>query len=65
MKAGVTEAEIKKQYYKLAQEFHPDKNGGKTEDKFKEISVAYDVLSDPNKRQQYENMRAYANTNVD
>lgn len=45
--------EIKKAFRKLALEHHPDKNGGKDE-KFKEISEAYGVLSDAKKRQQYD-----------
>lgn len=45
--------EIKKAYRKLASQHHPDKGGDK--DKFQDIQVAYDTLSDPQKRQQYDN----------
>ncbi|MFA5013036.1 MAG: molecular chaperone DnaJ [Candidatus Paceibacterota bacterium] len=50
---GSTPDEIKKAYYKLAHEHHPDKKGG-NEEKFKEINEAYQVLSDKEKRTQYD-----------
>lgn len=50
---NATENEIKKAFHKLALVNHPDKGGDK--DKFQKINIAYEVLSDPNKRNAYDN----------
>ena len=53
-------AAIKKVYRKLARDLHPDANKGdaKLEERFKEVSEAYDILSDPKKRAEYDEARA-------
>lgn len=52
---NATEAEIKKSYRKLARQFHPDINKDPdAEEKFKEINAAYEVLSDKQKKSQYD-----------
>ncbi|HEY0779585.1 MAG TPA: DnaJ domain-containing protein, partial [Gemmatirosa sp.] len=53
------QGDIKKQYRRLAKQHHPDanKNDPKAAERFKEISEAYNVVGDPEKRKQYDEMR--------
>src|SRR5246127_5501985 len=56
VKPDASAEEIRKVYRKLAKQFHPDLNPGKpaAEERFKEVSAAYDLLSDPDKRARYD-----------
>ena len=58
---NATAAEIKKNYRKLAQQYHPDKNPGNVsaEEKFKKIAEAYSVLGDAEKRKKYDSSRKF------
>src|SRR5262245_31690118 len=53
---NATEGDLKKAYRQLALQFHPDRNAGDkaAEERFKEVNQAYAVLSDPDKRAQYD-----------
>ena len=64
IKQGSTEDEIKKSYRKMAMKYHPDRNPGNksAEEQFKVIQQAYEVLSDPRKRQIYD---SYGHAGVD
>lgn len=57
---NATDKEITKAYRKLAKQFHPDANRGnaEAEDRFKEVSAAYDVLGDAAKRKEYDQVRS-------
>ena len=57
---SASEKDITRAYRKLAKQFHPDANPGNTEaeERFKEISAAYDVLGDTDKRKEYDEVRA-------
>src|SRR5438552_15968969 len=58
VKKNAPDDEIKKAYRNLAKKYHPDRNKGnkEAENKFKEISEAYAVLSDKEKREQYDRL---------
>ena len=60
VKKGASDEEIKKAYRRLARKHHPDANNGnkESEEKFKEVQHAYDVLSDADKRKQYDRFGA-------
>ncbi|HLG67015.1 MAG TPA: DnaJ domain-containing protein, partial [Acidimicrobiales bacterium] len=54
--ANATDKEITRAYRKLAKQYHPDANPG-AEERFKEISAAYDVLGDAQRRKEYDEVR--------
>jgi curved DNA-binding protein len=58
MDRKASQDEIKKAFRKLARKYHPDVNGGdkKAAEKFQEINEAHEVLSDPEKRQKYDQL---------
>ena len=59
--SDVSDKDLTKAYRKLARKFHPDANpnDAKAEDRFKEISEAYDVLGDPDRRKEYDDVRRF------
>src|SRR3954463_10467402 len=56
---GASQKEVTRAYRKLARQLHPDANPGdpKAEERFKEVSAAYDVVGDPDKRKEYDEVR--------
>lgn len=67
VKKDATQDELKKAFRKLSMENHPDRNPGnkEAEERFKEVAEAYDVLSDTDKRQQYDMEQAYGSGKFD
>jgi molecular chaperone DnaJ len=62
VKRGASEEEIRKAYRRLARKYHPDLNPGDkaAEDRFKQLQEAYDILSEPKKRQMYDQFGFYS-----
>src|SRR5438270_6718613 len=62
LQKGATEKEITRAYRKLAKQHHPDANAGNkdAEERFKEVSAAYDGLGDAAKRKEYDEVRTMA-----
>ena len=56
---GASEKELSRAYKKLAKQHHPDANAGnpESEERFKEVNAAYDVLGDAEKRKEYDQVR--------
>ncbi len=60
VKRDASQEEIKRAYRKLARKYHPDiASGADAEARFKELGEAYEVLKDPEKRAQYDQLRKY------
>src|SRR6202041_65957 len=59
-----SEDDIRKAYRKLARKYHPDLNPGdkSAEDRFKNVQEAYDILSEPKKRQMYDQVGFYSDS---
>lgn len=59
LEESATDEDIKKTYRKLAMEYHPDRNGG-DDNRFKEIAEAYEILSDPKKKAQWQTRNKFS-----
>src|SRR6476660_2943399 len=59
VESGASDKEVSKAYKKLAKQLHPDANPGnaQAEERFKEVSAAYDILGDATKRAEYDEVR--------
>ena len=66
VKKDADQKDIRKAYRKLAQKWHPDANAGNkdAEDRFKQISAAYDVIGDPDRRKEYDEARTLFGSGV-